>query len=52
MAIIKEHDFVEIEYTGRIKEDNSIFDTTEEKIAKDEGLFEKEGVNVAVSEKA
>ena len=42
MAIIKEHDFVEIEYTGRIKEDNSIFDTTEEKIAKDEGLFEKE----------
>ena len=34
MTLIKKHDFVEIEYTGRIKEDNAIFDTTEEKIAK------------------
>jgi len=28
MVIIKKNDFVEIEYTGRIKEDGTIFDTT------------------------
>ncbi|MBI1935753.1 peptidylprolyl isomerase [Candidatus Woesearchaeota archaeon] len=28
MPVIKKHDFVEIEYTARVKEDNSIFDTT------------------------
>ena len=38
MAIVKKHDFVEIEYTGRIKEDNSIFDTTEEKVARENGI--------------
>ena len=27
MAIVKKHDFVDIEYTGRLKEDNSVFDT-------------------------
>ena len=32
MPIIKKHDFVEIEYTGRIKEDNSIFDTSEKSV--------------------
>lgn len=41
MAAIKHHDFVEIEYTGRIKEDNSIFDTTQEDIAKKEGVLDK-----------
>lgn len=41
MASIKEKDFVEIEYTGRIKEDSIIFDTTDEKIAKDNGLFDQ-----------
>ena len=41
MAIVKKHDFVEIGYTGRIKEDNSIFDTTEEKVAKDNGVHDK-----------
>ncbi|MBS3104633.1 peptidylprolyl isomerase [Candidatus Woesearchaeota archaeon] len=41
MAVIKKHDFVEIEYTGRIKEDNSIFDTTEEKVAKENGVYNK-----------
>lgn len=41
MATIKKHDFVEIEYTGRIKEDNRIFDTNEEKIAKENGLYDK-----------
>jgi len=41
MAIIKKHDFVEIDYTGRIKEDNSIFDTTEEKVAKENSVYDK-----------
>ena len=35
MDTIKKHDFVEIEYTGKIKEDNVIFDTTYEKVAKE-----------------
>ena len=41
MAVVKKHDFVEIEYTGRIKEDNTIFDTTEEKVAKENGVYSK-----------
>lgn len=41
MPIVKNHDFVEIEYTGRIKEDNSIFDTTQEKVAKENGVYDK-----------
>lgn len=36
---IKEHDFVEIEYTGRIKDTNQIFDLTDEKTAKENHLF-------------
>src|SRR3989338_664709 len=39
MAVLKKNDFVEIEYTGKIKEDNIIFDTTDEKIAKDQGIY-------------
>lgn len=41
MPTIKNHDFVEIEYTGRTKEDNAIFDTTEEKVAKENGAYDK-----------
>ena len=41
MAAIKHHDFVEIEYTGTIKEDNSVFDTTDEKIAREHGSYDK-----------
>lgn len=41
MATVKRHDFVEIEYTGRIKEDGTVFDTTDEKIAKESGFYEK-----------
>ncbi|MAG91890.1 peptidylprolyl isomerase [Candidatus Woesearchaeota archaeon] len=41
MAAIKIKDFVEIDYTGRIKEDNVIFDTTQEKVAKENGLDDK-----------
>lgn len=39
MAIIKKHDFVEIEYTGRLKDSNKVFDTTDEKTAKDNNLY-------------
>lgn len=42
MATVKRHDFVEIDYTGRLKEDNSVFDTTSEKTAEESGLHEKE----------
>ena len=41
MPTIKNHDFVEIEYTGRTREDNAIFDTTEEKVAKENGVYDK-----------
>ena len=41
---IKKNDFIEIEYTGKIKEDEMVFDTTDEKVAKDNGL-EQENTN-------
>ena len=41
MAIIKKNDFVEIEYTGRLKESNAVFDTTQEKVAKENDLYDK-----------
>ena len=41
MAIVKKHDFVELEYTGRIKEDNIVFDTTDEKAARENDIYRK-----------
>lgn len=38
---IKKHDFVEIDYTGRIKEGNEVFDTTNEAIAKKSNIYAK-----------
>ena len=38
MATVKEKDFVEIDYTARTKEGNAIFDTTNEEVAKKEGV--------------
>jgi len=38
METIKKRDFVEIEYTGKLKEDGAIFDTTDEKTAKKHNL--------------
>lgn len=38
---LKKHDFVEIEYTGRLKEGNIIFDTTDEKTAKENDIHNK-----------
>ncbi|MBT6995466.1 hypothetical protein HN953_02480, partial [Candidatus Woesearchaeota archaeon] len=34
-----EKDFIEVEYTGTIVDDNVVFDTTDEKIAKDNEIF-------------
>lgn len=39
---IKKHDFVEIDYTGRVKDTNEVFDTTDEKTAKDAQVFTKD----------
>ncbi|MFH0867961.1 MAG: peptidylprolyl isomerase [Candidatus Woesearchaeota archaeon] len=38
MTIVSKKDFVEIEYTGKLKEENIVFDTTDEKVAKDHNL--------------
>lgn len=38
MAKIKNKDFVEIEYTGKLREDGTIFDTTDESVAKENQL--------------
>ncbi len=37
--MVKEKDFIELEYTGKV--DNVVFDTTDEKIAKDNDLFDE-----------
>jgi|APSaa5957512622_1039677.scaffolds.fasta_scaffold09353_4 FKBP-type peptidyl-prolyl cis-trans isomerase 2 len=37
---IKENDFIELDYTGKL-EDGSVFDTTEEKVAKDNGFYKE-----------
>ncbi|MGC9310818.1 MAG: FKBP-type peptidyl-prolyl cis-trans isomerase [Candidatus Aenigmatarchaeota archaeon] len=36
---MKDGDFVEIEYVGRLKDTNEIFDLTDEELAKKEGIF-------------
>lgn len=41
MEIIKKHDFIEIEYTGRLKENNVVFDTTDERVAKENNLHSR-----------
>ncbi|MFC1768556.1 peptidylprolyl isomerase [Nanoarchaeota archaeon] len=41
MTKIKKQDFIEIEYTGQIKDDNLIFDTTDEKTAKENEIFDE-----------
>lgn len=41
MPTVKKQDFVEMEYTGRTKEDNAIFDTTQADVAKKEGVYDK-----------
>ncbi len=38
---IKKNDFIEVEYTGRLKEEGAVFDTTDESIAKEHHLYRK-----------
>ncbi|MBW3019122.1 peptidylprolyl isomerase [Candidatus Woesearchaeota archaeon] len=38
---IKKHDFVEIEYTGKVTDSGDIFDTTDEKIAKEAQIYQE-----------
>ena len=42
MPIIKKHDFVEIDYTARTKEENAVFDTKQSEVAKKEGVHGKD----------
>lgn len=39
---IKQHDFIEIEYIGRVAEDGMIFDTNIESVAKENGLYRED----------
>ncbi len=41
IKMIKEKDFVEIEYTAKIKDDDIVFDTTDPKVASREGIKEQ-----------
>lgn len=36
--MLNKNDFIEVEYTGELKEDNSVFDTTHEETAKKSGI--------------
>ncbi|RMD58021.1 peptidylprolyl isomerase [Candidatus Woesearchaeota archaeon] len=38
---IKKGDFVELEYTGRLKDSGEVFDTTDESIAKESGIYQQ-----------
>jgi FKBP-type peptidyl-prolyl cis-trans isomerase SlyD len=39
---IKKNDFIEVEYTGRLKEEKLVFDTTDEKLAKETGIYSQQ----------
>lgn len=41
---VKKNDFIEIEYTAKLKEDNIIFDTTDEKIAKESNIYSQKAL--------
>ncbi|MBI2108038.1 peptidylprolyl isomerase [Candidatus Woesearchaeota archaeon] len=43
MAAIRNHDFVEVQYTGKLKDDNSVFDTTDAEIAKKHDIYDENG---------
>ena len=48
MTIVSKKDFIEIEYTGKLKEENVIFDTTDEKVAKENKLEDHTGYGPVV----
>ncbi len=39
VSIMKEGDFVEIEFVGKVKDTGEVFDLTDEKLAKEEGVY-------------
>lgn len=39
---VKKNDFIEIEYTGKLKDDGAVFDTTDKKTAQDSHLYREE----------
>jgi len=39
---VKKNDFIEIEYTGKLKEDGAVFDTTDKKAAQDNHLYRED----------
>ncbi len=39
--MIKKKDFVELEYTGKLKEEGLVFDTTDKELAKKSGIFQE-----------
>ncbi len=41
--VVKEGDFVLVEYTGYVKETNEVFDTTNEEIAKESNIYDPKG---------
>jgi len=41
---LKKHDFIEVDYTGKIKESGEVFDTTNIEVAKKNQIFEAERV--------
>ena len=43
MEKVSKKDFIEIEYTGKLKDENVVFDTTDEKVAKENGLERHSG---------
>jgi len=45
---LKKKDFVEVEYTGRLKETNEVFDTTDEAVAKEANIFSDKGEYVPI----
>ncbi|MBN2112472.1 peptidylprolyl isomerase [Candidatus Woesearchaeota archaeon] len=53
--MIKKNDFIEIEYTGRLKEEGAVFDTTDEKTAKESHLYREDmeygPITVCIGEK-
>jgi FKBP-type peptidyl-prolyl cis-trans isomerase 2 len=39
MQTIHEKEFIELDYTGRLKDNHQVFDTTQKEVAKKEGIF-------------
>jgi len=39
MSLLEKNDFVQIEYTGRLKDSNQVFDTTSREVAQNEKIF-------------